>query len=543
MLVASLVILFFFALVNASLFSSSNPYISEVSVTIYSNTSSINTIDESDPPRNYKQNIVPNTNLTQPETEGRSGILYDRGLSCSSNSSGISPPALLKDQQKIALVRRGECSFTTKVINCQQDNAIAVIIYDDVPFEKDSRAGIMDIPATNISIAVYYVDLDVGVDLLGKLQLLSSSVMQAPDNVSYQKAIKVILYPAIGGFPNAWEFTLIVVVALLAISFLTSIGMHWHLWRIRRRQRTLFEDGFFQGNMPFSLQPKKNVIDPALLVVFPTRVVKEPSATDAISQLDEIISKKDSLPDSVISTRQCQAEGLAKEETATFPDVNTGTGPSQVASTGDTSSGDEEDDDALDSCVICLDSFSAGDAVRRLPCDHEYHCECIDPWLTRKSASCPICKHDCSLDIPKSQEGVPDVITASAINVPEPALHSNHSNNVFSFSFLRSFERSGSPHSTVSSFGPTIPADRAEQFSRSWMARSLPRNMRRQLNAVAANQESAMIELPARMTGSPSIEYAQQTNLSTIPLDNANERGGIFRRLSRSLPRYWGRQR
>lgn len=57
-------------------------------------------------------------------------------------------------------------------------------------------------------------------DLLGKLQQ-PGTIMQS-SNVSYQKTYKVILYPAIGGFPSAWEFTLIVVVALLAVSFLAS---------------------------------------------------------------------------------------------------------------------------------------------------------------------------------------------------------------------------------------------------------------------------------------------------------------------------------
>ncbi|KAI7859740.1 hypothetical protein BDC45DRAFT_160305 [Circinella umbellata] len=43
------------------------------------------------------------------------------------------------------------------------------------------------------------------------------------------------------------------------------------------------------------------------------------------------------------------------------------------------------------SCVICLESFIHGDVLRTLPCQHEYHRDCIDTWLTKKSAACPLC--------------------------------------------------------------------------------------------------------------------------------------------------------
>ncbi|CAG8485604.1 8148_t:CDS:2 [Paraglomus occultum] len=47
-------------------------------------------------------------------------------------------------------------------------------------------------------------------------------------------------------------------------------------------------------------------------------------------------------------------------------------------------------------CVICLEDFQDGDELRQLPCFHQYHIKCIDPWLMQKSSVCPMCKHDCN---------------------------------------------------------------------------------------------------------------------------------------------------
>jgi len=47
-------------------------------------------------------------------------------------------------------------------------------------------------------------------------------------------------------------------------------------------------------------------------------------------------------------------------------------------------------------CVICLQNFSRGDVVKRLPCLHSFHESCIDIWLKKGSHVCPICKTDIS---------------------------------------------------------------------------------------------------------------------------------------------------
>ncbi|KAK3363670.1 hypothetical protein B0T25DRAFT_52375 [Lasiosphaeria hispida] len=46
-------------------------------------------------------------------------------------------------------------------------------------------------------------------------------------------------------------------------------------------------------------------------------------------------------------------------------------------------------------CVVCLEEYVDGvSRVMSLPCGHEFHVECITPWLTTRRRTCPICKGD-----------------------------------------------------------------------------------------------------------------------------------------------------
>jgi len=45
-----------------------------------------------------------------------------------------------------------------------------------------------------------------------------------------------------------------------------------------------------------------------------------------------------------------------------------------------------------EACAICLEDYDNGDMLRLLPCKHEFHVACIDPWLTKWGTFCPVCK-------------------------------------------------------------------------------------------------------------------------------------------------------
>ncbi|KAL9263307.1 E3 ubiquitin-protein ligase RING1-like protein [Drosera capensis] len=48
-------------------------------------------------------------------------------------------------------------------------------------------------------------------------------------------------------------------------------------------------------------------------------------------------------------------------------------------------------------CAICKDEFSVEEKVRRLPCSHYYHGECITPWLKIRN-TCPVCRYELPTD-------------------------------------------------------------------------------------------------------------------------------------------------
>jgi hypothetical protein len=44
-------------------------------------------------------------------------------------------------------------------------------------------------------------------------------------------------------------------------------------------------------------------------------------------------------------------------------------------------------------CELCLEEYTAGDELMRLPCMHAFHAGCVSPWL-QKAGSCPVCQID-----------------------------------------------------------------------------------------------------------------------------------------------------
>lgn len=57
--------------------------------------------------------------------------------------------------------------------------------------------------------------------------------------------------------------------------------------------------------------------------------------------------------------------------------------------TSQTGEAEDNDGDHL-GCSICTEDFKVNEDVRVLPCQHQFHPECVDPWLINVSGTCPL---------------------------------------------------------------------------------------------------------------------------------------------------------
>ncbi|OMH79709.1 Receptor-like protein [Zancudomyces culisetae] len=92
------------------------------------------------------------------------------------------------------------------------------------------------------------------------------------------------------------------------------------------------------------------------------------------------LEKKELTPEDVIGVK----------ENIRHSDANGTSSPSNTVSTA----ASYQHNRKLPLCSICIDDITIGAEIRKLPCGHIFHQECIESWLLLKSCVCPTCGYN-----------------------------------------------------------------------------------------------------------------------------------------------------
>eukprot|EP00899_Mesostigma_viride_P012086 jgi/Mesvir1/20879/Mv07957-RA.1 len=74
----------------------------------------------------------------------------------------------------------------------------------------------------------------------------------------------------------------------------------------------------------------------------------------------------------------------------------------------------ESGDSSWSVCAVCLEEYANGDKLRLLPCRHEFHSACIDPWLMSRRTCCPVCKREVMPSLAAASSSASSTATGAA---------------------------------------------------------------------------------------------------------------------------------
>lgn len=146
------------------------------------------------------------------------------------DESGVKFKSMSANKKVIVLIHRGNCSFEDKFRNAQKiANVAGALIINN----SDSMQNKIELTAEDFRIPGMMIsDLD-GEKIVSLMKATNSSTSQGQKQIWTK--VTMLVKTESAAFLTVMQFTLIIVIVLLAVSFIASILMHMKIYRQQRR--------------------------------------------------------------------------------------------------------------------------------------------------------------------------------------------------------------------------------------------------------------------------------------------------------------------